>query len=369
MPPPAAARSAARPGPASRLGGAAPRAPLAVHPRPGACVIAAAPPPQDRRPRRARTPPRPAAAAPSASSASAQPSTTPLTPPGSIAFLGLGIMGTAMATRLVRAGFKVTVWNRTPGATDALKAVGAAVAASPAAAVAAADITFAMLSDPAAALEVVAAAAPGLKPGAGYVDVSTVDPATACAVADTIHAAGGRFLEAPVSGSKGPAEQGTLIFLAAGDADLYARAAPALDAMGKARFLLDGSGTPGAGARMKLVVNALMGSMAAGLGEALAVSEAAGLDTAALIEVLGLGAIAAPLFAVKGPGMAAPAPRSYPPAFPLKHQAKDLRLYEALAAEVGVAVPIAAAAGARFARAEGELGRGDEDFAAVREAC
>ena len=97
---------------------------------------------------------------------------------------------------------------------------------------------------------------PGLKPGAGYVDVSTVDAQTAAEVGRTIHAAGGRFLEAPVSGSKGPAEQGALIFLAAGDEDLYERAGPALDVMGKAKFLLDG--VPGAGARMKLVVNAML---------------------------------------------------------------------------------------------------------------
>jgi glyoxylate/succinic semialdehyde reductase len=277
-----------------------------------------------------------------------------------------------MAKRLLGAGFKVTVWNRTPGpGSDALAAAGATVAPSAAAALASADITFAMLADPAAARAVVAQAVDGAAGkaagGWGYVDVSTVDAATARAVGTAIHAAGGRFLEAPVSGSKAPAEGGQLIFLAAGDADLYERAGPALDAMGKARFLL-GEGTPGAGARMKLAVNALMGTMAVALGEALAVGEAAGLDTKALVEVVGLGAVAAPMFALKGPGMAAPAPRSYPPAFPLKHQAKDLRLYEALAREVGVATPLGDAAGAVFAAAEAE-GLGEDDFVAVREVC
>ena len=318
-------------------------------------------------------PPAAAAAGPADAAAAAAGPADPLAPPASLAFLGLGIMGVPMAKRLLGAGFRVTVWNRTPGAgTDALAAAGAAVAPTAAAALAAADITFAMLADPAAARAVVAQAVEGAKGKAagswGYVDVSTVDAGTAVAVAEAVHASGGRFLEAPVSGSKAPAEAGQLIFLAAGDPDLYARAGPALDAMGKAKFFLGAPGTPGAGARMKLAINALMGTMAAALGEALAVAEAAGLDPATLVEVAGLGAVAAPMFSLKGPGMAAPAPRKYPPAFPLKHQAKDLRLYEALAREVGVSTPVGDAAGAAFAAAEG-AGYGDADFVAVREVC
>ena len=99
---------------------------------------------------------------PSTAAAAASPSSAPLTPPASLAFLGLGIMGVPMAKRLLGAGFKVTVWNRTPGpGSDALAAAGATVAPSAAAALASADITFAMLADPAAARAVVAQAVDG----------------------------------------------------------------------------------------------------------------------------------------------------------------------------------------------------------------
>lgn len=176
--------------------------------------------------------------------------TTPLTRgAGRVAFLGTGIMGTAMAGRLLAAGYDVTVWNRTPAAVEPLVAAGATCAKSPAAAAAAADVTIAMMADPSAAADVAVAAATGLGPGKGYVDASTVDAGTACAVAAIVAAAGGSYLEAPVSGSKQPALDGTLIFLCGGDASLYARVAPLLDVMGKARFLL---GPVGAGANMKV---------------------------------------------------------------------------------------------------------------------
>lgn len=108
-----------------------------------------------------------------------------------------------------------------------------------------------------------------------------------------------------------------------------------------------------------------MGTMAASLAENLALAQAAGLSAADVLQVVGLGAVAAPMFAVKGPAMAA---RAYPTAFPLKHQQKDLRLALALADAVGVAAPLAAAANARFIEARA-AGHGDADFAAVYEAA
>lgn len=283
------------------------------------------------------------------------PSTTTL------AFLGTGIMGTAMVTRLLAAGYTVHVWNRTAAAMEPLVAAGATRARSPAAAAAAADVTFAMLADPQAATDVALAAAAGLAPGKGYIDASTVDAGTAAAVAALVAAAGASYMEAPVSGSKGPAEKGELVFLCGGDGKLFDRAAPALDVMGKARMLL---GPAGAGANAKLVINTLLGTLAASLGEAMAVGEAAGLAPADLLQIVSLSAVACPMFALKGPAMAA---HSYPPAFPLKHQQKDLRLALALADAVGVSAPLAAAANARFIEARA-AGRGDQDFAAVREA-
>ncbi|KIY98768.1 hypothetical protein MNEG_9191 [Monoraphidium neglectum] len=151
-------------------------------------------------------------------------------------------MGLAMANNLIKAGYKVVVWNRNPAKCAPLEAAGAEVASSASEVASKAEITFAMLSDPPAALAVAEDVAKGLSPGKGYVDVSTVDSDTSSAIAakarPRVRAAGGLFLEAPVSGSKGPAEQGQLIFLCAGDAALFDAAAGPLDVMGKKAFFL-----------------------------------------------------------------------------------------------------------------------------------
>ncbi|KAF8058451.1 GLYR2 [Scenedesmus sp. PABB004] len=290
----------------------------------------------------------------------------PTAEPGSttLGFVGMGIMGVPMALNLVKAGYKVVVWNRSADKCEPLRAAGAAVAASPADVARAADITFAMLSDPPAALEVATGpggVCEGLSPGKGYVDVSTIDPATAGAVAGAVRAAGAQYLEAPVSGSKGPAEQGALIFLTAGDEALYAAAGGPLGVMGKASFFL---GPVGAGARMKLVVNAIMGAQMAGFAEGLALADKLGLESKDVIDVVGLGAIACPMYALKGPAMAA---GKYPTAFPLKHQQKDLRLALAAADAAGQPLGVIGAANDLYVRARG-AGRGDDDFSAVLEA-
>lgn len=283
---------------------------------------------------------------------------------GAVGFLGLGIMGDAMARNLAAAGYPVVAWNRTPGKAEALAAgcagAGCVVAASPAEVTARADVTFAMLSDPEAAQAVVREASDGLAPGKGYVDCSTVDAATAKAVGAKVEGAGGQFLEAPVSGSKAPAENGQLIFLCGGSRGLFDDVAGPLEVMGKASLFL---GETGQGARMKLCANAVMGEMMVALSEGLALSEAAGLEHADLLEVLSLGAMANPMFALKGPAMSA---RSYPPAFPLEHQQKDLRLALALGEEVGQPLPLAAAANAAFLEAC-ERGLARSDFSAVME--
>jgi glyoxylate/succinic semialdehyde reductase len=281
-------------------------------------------------------------------------------------------MGLAMATNLLKAGYDVVVWNRSPERCAPLVAAGARLAATAREAAAEADVTFGMLSDPRAALAVATGpdgVAAGMAPGKGYVDASTVDAGTSRAVAAAVRARGGLFLEAPVSGSKGPAEQGALIFLAAGDAALFAACGPALGVMGKASFYLggEGDGAVGAGAHMKLVVNAIMGSTMAALAEGLALAGAAGLSEARVLEVASLGAIACPMFALKGPAMVE---RRYPPAFPLKHQQKDLRLALELAQAAGLELGVARAAHGAYARAAAADGKGlaDADFSAVLEA-
>lgn len=276
-------------------------------------------------------------------------------------FLGLGIMGAPMAANLVRAGHELTVWNRTPGKCAPLVELGAQQAATAAEAVAASDITFAMLADPAAAERVVfdsAGVLEGMSAGKGYVDMSTVDEITSRNIAAGIRAAGGRFLEAPVSGTRKPAEDGTLIILAAGSEPLYDEAAPLLDLLGKKRLYL---GEVGQAARMKLVVNMIMGGMMSSFCEGLALGAKGGLESGAILDVLAAGALANPMFAGKGNLIVQ---GDFSPAFPLKHMQKDLRLAVELGDILGQSLPSAGAANKVFTRARTE-DLGDEDFCAV----
>ena len=281
-----------------------------------------------------------------------------------IGFLGLGIMGSAMAQNLVKAGFPVTVWNRSPEKCAELATLGAAVAATPAEVTASCTITFAMLADPAAAHEVcfgTGGALEGIGAGRGYVDMSTVDAATARAVGAAVTARGGRFLEAPVSGSKKPAQDGTLIILASGDRGLFDEALPFFEKMGKKSLYL---GEVGQGAQMKLIVNMVMGGMMTIFCEALALTEKAGLAGADLLDVLDAGAIANPMFKMKGAQMLA---GNFDPAFPLKHMQKDLRLAVALGDALGQPLYSAASANESFKKAKA-LGLSDRDFCAVLQA-
>lgn len=273
-------------------------------------------------------------------------------------------MGLAMADNLIKAGYDLTVWNRNPDKCKPLQEKGAKVAQTAKAVAEQCDVTVAMLADPQAA-EVVATGADGIaagmREGKGYVDVSTVDAGTAQKISKAIKGTGATYLEAPVSGSKQPAEKGQLIFLCGGDKDLYDKATPLLKVMGKAQFFL---GEVGNGANMKLVVNMVMGTMMTTLGEGLTLAQKSGLSQEQLIEVLGLGVMANGMFSMKGPSMTQ---HKYPTAFPLKHQQKDLRLALELAHEHGQELPTASAANRLYEQAK-QMDKGDDDFSAVLEA-
>lgn len=284
--------------------------------------------------------------------------------PTRVGFLGLGIMGSPMAQNLIKSGCDVTVWNRTKSKCDPLIDLGAKYKSSPGEVAASCDVTFAMLADPESAMDVACGehgAASGMSPGKGYVDISTVDGPTSKLINGQIKETGALFLEAPVSGSKKPAEDGQLIFLTAGDKSLYDQVSPYLDIMGKSRFYL---GDVGNGAAMKLVVNMIMGSMMTSFAEGLLLGEKVGLDPTVIVEVISQGAISAPMFSMKGPSMVQ---SKYPTAFPLKHQQKDMRLALGLAESVSQPTPIAAAANELYKVAKSH-GLSDHDFSAVIEA-
>ncbi|TKB08459.1 NAD(P)-dependent oxidoreductase [Desulforhopalus sp. IMCC35007] len=279
-------------------------------------------------------------------------------------FLGLGIMGKAMAANLLAGGLEVTVWNRTTEKCAPLAALGARIGNSPAEVVADCDITFAMVSDPAAAAALFfgeGGVLEGIVPGKAYVDISTVDPTTSLEIARAVNAEGGRFLEAPVSGSKKPAEDGTLVFLCSGDESLFHEAKPALDLMGKKSFYFD---KPGQGAEMKLVINMIMGTMMTAFAEGLTLGDKAGLGMADILDVLTQGAIDNPMFRLKGPQMAS---GNFTPAFPLKHMQKDMRLALELGDKFGQPLFTAAAANNLYLKSR-QAGNGDEDFSTVFQA-
>ena len=279
-----------------------------------------------------------------------------------IGFIGLGIMGSAMATNLLKAGFNVTVWNRSIDKCSPLISLGATAAASPRSLAESTDITIAMMATPAAVQSVrdgVDGIAAGLSAGKGYLDMSTVDADTSTKSALLAHEKGAFFLEAPVAGSRKPAEDATLTIMAAGDRELYDSSLPVLEKMGKKIMFL---GETGKAARMKLANNLVMCGMLTALSEGIALAAGSGLDTSQLLEVLDSGAVANPMFRMKGPQIVAN--KDFPTAFPLKHMQKDLRLALRLAEEVGQPLFATATINELYKTALAQ-GLGDQDFAAV----
>ncbi len=279
-----------------------------------------------------------------------------------IGFVGLGIMGSAMAANLAKAGFDLTVWNRTPEKCGPLVALGASAASNPREVAERSDLVCAMMANPKAVVAVRDGAdgvLAGMGPGKGYVDLSTIDVETSMESACLARRRGAMFLEAPVAGSRKPAEDGTLTIMAAGDRPLYDAALPVLEKMGKKILYL---GEVGNGTRMKLANNLIMGGMMAALAEGMALAARTGLDLSQLLEVLDAGAMSNPMFRLKGPAIAADA--GFPPAFPLKHMQKDLRLALRLAEEAGQPLFATASVNEMYKDALA-AGLGDSDFAAL----
>eukprot|EP00008_Paramoeba_atlantica_P007881 CAMPEP_0201489890 /NCGR_PEP_ID=MMETSP0151_2-20130828/24066_1 /ASSEMBLY_ACC=CAM_ASM_000257 /TAXON_ID=200890 /ORGANISM="Paramoeba atlantica, Strain 621/1 / CCAP 1560/9" /LENGTH=298 /DNA_ID=CAMNT_0047875621 /DNA_START=272 /DNA_END=1168 /DNA_ORIENTATION=- len=289
---------------------------------------------------------------------------------GKVGFIGLGIMGEGMAANLVKSGRDVVVWNRTTVKShEFAKRHGerVSVVETPKAVVESCSITYACLTTPEVALEVhmheESGSILGLGEGKALVECSTLDAATNIKINSAVLERGARFLEAPVSGSKGPAADGTLIFLCGGNEELFDQVKENdLKAMGKASFFL---GDVGKGSEMKLVVNMIMGGMMSCLVEGTSVAHAAGLDLGSLSEVLNLGALGSPMVKGKLPKIIE---GNYDPNFPLKHQQKDLRLALELGDSHSLRLPVTTAANDLHKLAI-EKGHGDKDFSAVFEAA
>jgi 3-hydroxyisobutyrate dehydrogenase/2-hydroxy-3-oxopropionate reductase len=243
-------------------------------------------------------------------------------------------MGGAMATRLARHEFRVTVHNRTPERASRLAVdIGAFVAGTPREAVSEADLVLVSLADDAAVTEAYSGPsglAAGLPPGAVVLETSTVAPATVRDLAPLVEARDAVLLDAPVSGSVPVVERGELTFMVGGDSDALRKARPVLEVLSARVFHL---GPLGAGATMKLAVNAIVHALNQALSEALVLAEKAGVDRAAAYEVFAASAIAAPFVHYKRDAYLRP--DETPVAFMLDLVAKDLALIEDLATEVG----------------------------------
>lgn len=277
-----------------------------------------------------------------------------------ITILGLGLMGGGMARTLVAKGFTVAVWNRDPSRAAPLSEAGARVATTPADAVTGADVVIAMLAHDDASRAVWLGedgALAALAPHAIAIESSTL---TLAWVRELAAAAGPRFLDAPVTGSRAQAESGALKFLVGGDADVLTTARPVLDALGTDVAHL---GPIGSGALLKLINNFMCGMQVATLAEALAMAERSGLDAARAADILAGGAPGSPLVRALADRMLA---RDYTPNFLVPLMAKDLDYATAAFAEAGITLATAQAARARFLTAA-DAGHAEKDIAAIIE--
>jgi len=281
--------------------------------------------------------------------------------PAQIGFFGLGIMGTAMAGNLVKAGWPVTVYNRTPEKAAALVAAGARLASTPLSLAEETDILIAMVTGP-EALDALLwgeqGAAAAFSPGKTFINMSTVPPRYTLALAEELAPLGVTFIDAPVSGTKKPAEEGTLVILAGGDQDRIAALAPLFQVLGQKMVYC---GPVGQGSMMKMAINLLLGVMMTGLAESLNFAQKNGLAPEALFAVIGAGALNCGLFQMKKEMLRSGA---FPPSFPLKHMTKDLKFIIDTAFDSGAPVPTAHAVLQLF-RAGVGFRLGDADFAAV----
>jgi 3-hydroxyisobutyrate dehydrogenase-like beta-hydroxyacid dehydrogenase len=279
-----------------------------------------------------------------------------------VAFCGLGIMGGPMAANLARAGFELSVWTRTADKAERFASEHSARAgATPAEAADGAQALITMVPDSPEVESTLfgpGGAAGALGSGALAIDMSTIAPSAAKAIAERLAEGGLGFLEAPVSGSRPKAEDGTLTIMAGGEQGAFERALPLFEAMGERIVRV---GPQGHGQLAKLLTNTMGAVNAAALAEAVLTVKRAGVDPDAFLQVAGGSAGASTVLALKGRPMF---DEDFEPLFKLEHMLKDVRHCLEEAQALGVELRVGAVAEGLYARAAQE-GHGEEDFAAV----
>lgn len=281
----------------------------------------------------------------------------------SVAMVGTGRMGAAMAARMAAAGHAVFLYNRTrQRAVDAAFDAGGTVVDTAAAAAAAAEIVLVSLADDAAVIATYSGPeglAAGLRPGTVVLEMSTIAPETVRQINQLVAEREAVLLDAPVSGSVPLIRQGQLTVLVGGDAAALERARPVLDSFASRIFHL---GDLGSGATVKLVVNLVVHALNHALSEALVIAERAGVDRAAVYEVFANSAVAAPFVQYKREAFLHP--DQAPVAFALELVGKDLDLISALAQQVGARADLTSTVRAAVGEAV-DAGLGDADMSAL----
>jgi 3-hydroxyisobutyrate dehydrogenase len=276
-----------------------------------------------------------------------------------ITFLGTGTMGFPMARNLLDAGFIVRAWNRSIERAEPLREHGAEIFEDPRAAADGSELMVTMLSDADAVLETAQQALGGLAEGATWLQMSTIGIEGIERCAEVAERAGVRMVDAPVLGTREPAEQGELVILASGRDEVRDACAPVFDAVGKRTLWL---GDVGAGTKGKVVVNSWIVGVVGVLAETITLAEGLGVDPHSFFDAVEGGALDLPYARLKGKEMIEKSFGS--PAFRLSLSRKDADLVLDAAARGDVEVPVMRAVAERLHRAE-EAGHGEEDMAAT----
>jgi 3-hydroxyisobutyrate dehydrogenase len=275
-----------------------------------------------------------------------------------VAVLGAGsTMGLGMARNMLRAGLEVRAWNRTPEKAQPLAADGAQVFESPSEAAQGTGVIVTMLANADAVIDSVGPALSAADDGALWLQMSTIGEqgADRCIELARDHDVG--FLDAPVLGTKQPAEQGKLVILASGPEELRERANPIFDAVGQKTMWV---GEAGSGTRLKLVANSWVLTVTEGAAETIALAEGMGLDPSLLFQAIDGGALDLPYLRMKGNAMIE---RNFDPQFRLELAAKDARLVDDAAKRRDLDLPVLDAIAQRLT--EGAEQHGDKDMAAT----
>jgi 3-hydroxyisobutyrate dehydrogenase len=277
-----------------------------------------------------------------------------------VAVLGMGVIGSSMAARLVSAGHRVRVWNRSPTRLAQAPA-GATVASTPADCCRGAAVALLSVSDDAASLEV--ALGPdgiiaGVEPGAAVVDTSTTAPATAVRLAAAFAGVGAGFVDAPVTGGAEAARDGQLTLLCGGTEAAFEQVRPVLEHVGRRILHM---GPSGAGQLTKAVNQVMLAGSLLGVAEGIALARAAGLDVPRVIDALREGAASSWVLSNRATFMAA---RDFPPAGRLALHLKDLKIAREAARDTGVTLPGADLV-TRLEQSLADAGQGDLDVSAL----